>query len=139
MRSQDYKKILESRYLIIVPDGMPLYMQEQLYSDLTVAERQGNTKPFVLNMAKSRIDFLIRTFPWLTTSHDDVLEIINYTPMKRNSPSEYEDGTIIFSESKKQFVCYVDGKIATRGNTLERVKELATKRVGITEFNYINQ
>lgn len=73
-----------------------------------------------------------KRFPWSGVPYKEV-EIAR-EKTDRQSPSDYEDNTIVFSEKDSKYYFYINGKVDTRAATREKLLQLIKSKHGDVEI-----
>lgn len=135
-----YAEKLQEIYGVTVPAGAPKHQVEYLYKYLRHEELYKGVAPAdLMGAATAKVAELFERFPWLTMKYEAVVAAkkVEKTVISKPETGEYADGTIVFCPRRNKYLCYKGGQIVTRASTVEKTKEIATKKQGLTAFNVI--
>ena len=129
-----YATMLKTEFGVEVPPSAPRYQQEYLYKYCLVLKNEKTPVTEIVTKASVKVDEFVKKYPWALLKYEDVVKSSSQVKKVRTEKVAQADGTIVFCEKRGIFLLYVGGQIMSRGKTVEKVKELATKKHGFTSF-----
>lgn len=130
-----YLQLLKDEFDFDVPPGALKYQVEYLYKYARQEFLKNTPKEQILKIAADKADELLKEMPWISKKYDDVIiEEKEYSVPSKGEMSDYPDGTIIFCEKRNKFLLYLNGQIVVRCSNIEKVKELAQKKLNFSNF-----
>jgi hypothetical protein len=122
---------LKEQYNLDVPAGAPKYQLEYLYKYIRQAEVEGKVSANqLIAYAAKKTNELFTRYPWLVKKYEDVvIKKVEKTTISRPEKADCPDGTIVFCEKRGKYVMYMGGHIVVRARTVDKVKEIAQKKL----------
>ena len=124
-----YADMLYLEFDIEVPTDLPIYALDYMYKLLLSGYD---------TTAREYLATLLEKMPWLAIPLEEIeasfKEDKETIEGALSVVADYPDGTILFCQRLKRYVCYINGKMASKCDTIDKLRIKITKQHGAIKF-----